>query len=142
MNLPNLQHPVSVVISQIQRGVAEQDPDYRELVQSIKGAPERAADIVCVGQVKWTESTSLVVTRLGEQTEADGYVLFRYVDLRAVGITNLHLNDIIKSMGSGANKQSNYLFIVKLEPCVHIPTFGGATMVKAWFKDRDPSRQQ
>jgi hypothetical protein len=141
MSLPRLQHPVAIVISQIRLGVAEQDPDYRELVQSLKSSPERAPDITCVGQVKWNSSSTLVVTRIGDQTDVDGYVLFRYADLRAAGITQLNINDIFKSMGSGANQQSAYIFIVKLEPCVHIPLYGGATMVKAWFKDRDPSRR-
>lgn len=137
---PNLQHPVPVTISQIMRGAAEQDPDYRELVQATKGAPERTPDVVCPGQVKWNAKDAIEVASQGAIERADGYVVFRTADLRSVGIIALNINDVIKRIGSGPNVQDTYVYIIKLEPFGHYPSTGGASLIKAWFKDRAPSR--
>lgn len=137
---PNLQHPVPVVISQLIRAAAPQDNDYRELLQSVKGTPERGPDITCPGQVKWNAKDAVEVEIEGVVQRADGYVLFRTDQLRAAGITQLNVNDIIRSMGYGPNKQTAQLYIIRLEPMGHYGDAGGATLMKAWFKDRAPAR--
>lgn len=138
--IPNLQHPVPVTIAQIVRGAAEQDAGYRELVQAVKSAPERAPDVSCPGQVKWNAKDAVEVTIGGVVERADGYVVFRTVDLRAVGISQLQVNDIIRSMGYGPNQQTAQVYIIKLEPFGHYADAGGAALIKAWFKDRAPAR--
>ncbi len=132
--IPNLQHPIPIDIVQVVRGTAPQDPDYREPVQVVKYAPA----VTCQGQVKWGEAIGLDVTRIGTQDDSDGYVVFRTVDLRMVGIT-LHINDRITAFGAGADRLERMVFIVKLEPMAH-SRGGGATMLKAHFKDRQPTR--
>lgn len=134
--IPNLIHPTPITIQQLTRGAAPEDPDYREPVQTAA----YAAAVVVPGQVKWKASKALRLDRGGTIDGSDGYVLFRTVDLQAVGITELHINDKITQFGTGANAVQRQVYIVMLEPNGHYPDAGGATMVKAYIKDRQPAR--
>lgn len=134
--IPNLLHPTPITLQQLVRGAAPQDPDYREPVQ----APSYAAPLVVPGQVKWKTSHGLRLERGGTVDDSDGYVLFRTVDLRAAGVTTLHINDRILQFGVDDNAVQRQVYITRLEPLGHYPDAGGATLVKAHFKDRQPSR--
>lgn len=134
--IPNLIHPTPITMQQIMRGAAVEDPDYRELVQTaVYGAA-----VIVPGQVKWKSSQAFRLERGGTLDGSDGYVLFRIVDLQAAGITELHINDKITQFGTGANAIQRQVYIVMLEPNGHYPDNGGATMVKAYVKDRQPAR--
>lgn len=142
MPIPNLLHPVPVSIQQIDKTDQDVsggdgtwfDHDFREPVQQVADA---VAGVVQVpGQVKWGMDEKLMATLSGALAEADGYVLFRYVDLEANSIT-LKQNDRFTKLG----KIDVDVYIIGLRPEGHYTDVGGATLVKAFFKDRQPSRQ-
>lgn len=133
MNNPNLIHPVRVVIQQLSNAGIVVDDDYRETLQG----GGHSAPITTRGQIKWGKDEGLELQRRGVSIDADGYVLFRTIDLRSAGITAINLNDRFLSFGNGPNMLSAKVFVVHLEPVAHYGDAGGATMVKAWFKDRD-----
>lgn len=141
MPIPNLLHPVPVLVQQINKvdqTVSSDgtwfDDDFREPVQHVADAT--AGEIQVPGQVRWGMDEKLRATLTGAMAESDGYVLFRYVDLEAKSI-ELKQNDRITKLG----KIDVDVYIVGLRPEGHYSDIGGATLVKAFFKDRQPSRQ-
>jgi hypothetical protein len=133
MAQPRLIHPVPVTIEQLDLAETIQDDDYREPVQQ---AARKAKVTSVKGQPRWEGSKELEFTKGGVQQKADGYVLFRYVDLEAAGVT-LSDNDRFTLIG----KQVTDVYIVQLQPVAHYSDKGGATLLKAFFMDRQPSRQ-
>lgn len=132
MTVPNLLHPVPVVIQQLDMAATTQDPDYREPIQQAS----RKIKTTVPGQVKWEGDKELTFNKGGVQQKADGYVLFRYVDLEAASIT-LRDNDRFTKIGN----LDTDVYVMKLLPNSHYEDQGGATLVKAFFADRQPSRQ-
>ncbi len=135
--LPNLIHPIPVEIRQLLRSETIVDPDYMEPIQQA----ELAEPVIAPGQVKWSMDERLRATLIGAESEAEGYVLFRRIDLRARGVAELKQNDRITAMGIGPNRRAVDLYIVGLRFEGHYPDQGGAALLKAFFKDRDPSKQ-
>lgn len=130
MVLPRLLHPVDIVIQQINRAGTRQDDDYREPIQRTT----RHANKTVPGQVKWESEREESDQPIGVVEEANGYVLFRYVDLNAKSVTLAIGDKFIKT----GNVDTN-VYIVRLEPCGHYADQLGPTMVKAHFLDRQPS---
>lgn len=132
MPIPNLLHPVPVTLRTLDRASTVFDPDYKEQLQrEARGEP-----VVCPGQVAWVSDQARNMGPGGASEDSDGYVLFRYVDLGARGIT-LKREDQITSLGTLAVD----VYIVRLTPQGHYSDTAGPTLVKAWFKDRQPARQ-
>jgi hypothetical protein len=132
MPLPNLIHPVPVVIRQIDKANTAYDEEYREPIQRVA----RRNNTTLPGQVKWANDKRVQYTRGGNRYDADGYVLFRYVDLASVGIT-LNINDRFMEIGGLAVD----VYIKHFQPQGHYPDAGGPTLVKAFFGDKDPAKQ-
>ena len=130
--IPNLIHPVPITIRQLSKSNTLMDEDFREPIQQAI----HSSDKTLLGQISWNAENAMDFTTGGVQESSDGYVLFRYVDLEAVGVT-LHNNDRIIKLGN----IDVDLYIVRMKPCGHYPDASGATMVKAYFVDRQPSRQ-
>lgn len=136
MVLPNLIHPVPITLELINRAGTSIDPDIGEPIQRAA----RAVPIVCPGQVKWVAKNSLRMAFGGMVEDADGYVVFRRVDLRALGVTDLQMNDRITAMGAGTGLYAGEWYITRTEPFGHWQDQGGAALLKAWFKDRNPAK--
>lgn len=135
--LPNLLHPVPVTIKQLSRAASVVDPDYQEPVQQAVLGPA----VVAPGQVKWGMDERLRASLIGPEQESEGYILFRRIDLRALGIAELKQNDRIVAIGVGPNARAVDLYITGLRFEGHYPDQGGAALVKAFFRDRNPSKQ-
>ena len=131
MPLPRLLHPVPIQIQQISTATTEYDHDAREPIQFAQRQTVKTVQ----GQVQWGAAMSEQHTRGGAVESADGYVLLRYVDLQAQGIT-LQREDRFVKLGN----ETTDLYINRLVPVGHYPDAGGATMVKAFFDDRGPTR--
>ena len=129
---PRLIHPVPVVIEQFLPSQTIVDDDFREPVQHAA----RAAQVTVDGQPKWGADESSQPTRGGVEEGSDGYVLFRYKDLDDAGVT-LKRSDRFVSIG-GLNTD---VYITRLRPEGHYTDQGGPTLIKAFFADRQPSRQ-
>ncbi len=124
-------------IEQIKRTTSVMDADYQEPVQQAVRGPR----ITCPGQVNWSMDDRTRASLIGAERESEGYVLFRRRDLRALGIAELQQGDRIVSMGAGANARAVDVYIVGLRFEGHYPDQGGPALVKAFFKDRSPSKQ-
>lgn len=133
MPIPNLIHPIPIVFRQINESTTIYDEHHREPVQQSRWG----SSITVNGQIKWAEEKSLTITVNGKILNADGYVLFRYIDLTAKGVT-LKGNENITKIGA-----TNYdLYVLKLRPTASYDDVGGSTMVKAFFEDRQPKRKK
>lgn len=132
MVLPNLIHPIAIVIEQITTGGTIYDPDTREPIQQAA----RAARVTCPGQVSWTLDKSYRPEPQGPQEESIGYIMFRYADLNALGIT-IKREDRFAKMGW----QDTDVYVTKVQPMGHYPDQNGASLVRCYFKDRQPSKQ-
>jgi len=130
--IPNLLHPVPITIQQQDAPNTKVDDIFREPVQQ----SARKAKVVLQGQVKWGQDESLVPGKGGPKEDSDGYVLFRYVDQSTVGVT-LKRGDRFTKLG----KIDVDVYIVSIEPMGHWQDQGGATLFRAYFKDRQPGKQ-
>lgn len=140
MPIPNLLHPTAITIQVLSRTTTIQDDDYREPVQQA----DRGADFVCPGQVAWTSDELMNADTLGANESSAGYIVFRLADLRAITKQSdfrLKQNDRFLKLGTGPNAIEVDLYITDLRYGGHWPDQGGATIVKAFFKDRFPSKQ-
>lgn len=131
MPMPNLIHPVPIEIEKIDSGETIMDEDYREPVQQSR----RAAKITVNGQVKWGMEKGLSAASGGPEEHYDGYVLFRYTDLTAASVL-IERNDRFTSI-DGIETD---VYVIRLKPMGHYPGLG-ATLVRAYFLDRQPTRQ-
>jgi hypothetical protein len=132
MTYPNLLHPVPVEIDQVDRGTTIYDHDAREPIQQAA----RKSRVVVQGQVKWEEQYAEGHTRSGTVEGALGYVLFRQVDLDAQSVV-LQRGDRFGKIGTRATD----VYVTSLRPVGHYPAYAGHTMLKAFFSDRQPSKQ-
>lgn len=130
--IPRLLHPVPVTIEQIDRGETLYDEDAREPIQQAA----RKVSKTIPGQVKWFSQFDDKPTRAGTIENASGYVLFRQVDLTAYAV-ELATEDRFSRIGT----RDTDVYVVSLRPVGHYPDQGGHTMIKAFFKDRQPSKQ-
>lgn len=133
MPIPNLLHPVPIVLQQLDTSNTVYDDDYREPVQQAS----RVSNTTLSGQVKWIHDDAMAHSRGGVRGDESGYVLFRYTDLAAASVT-LRQNDRFITIGGVETD----VYITRVRPMGHYPDQGGPTMVRAYFRDRQPSRQR
>lgn len=132
MPIPNLLHSAAITLVQKAPAASDMDVLAREPIQSVAYAAPR----ILRGQPNF-QSLGLVAEykRGGPVINTNGYVLFRYVDLNAAGVTLAHGDRIIQIGHLVVD-----IYIERLEPTAPYPDQNGHTMVKAHCKDRAPSR--
>ena len=131
MPIPNLINPIDVKIEQIDKSSTFYDDDVREEIQIVR----RRTTVTMKGQVKWDFEMSLKPGAGGAQEDASGYALFRFIDLDAKGIQIERGDRFIELGGRPAN-----VYVVKTQPTATYGDTNGPTMLKAFFSDREPSR--
>ncbi len=129
MVIPNLQHPVPIDVVSLDLANTIQDDDHRETVQQTA----TTTTLGVPGQVKWY-AEEMEIDAGGRKVKATGYILFRYLDLTARSVT-LKFNSRFTKIGN----ITCLVYVVNLAPLGHYPDQGGATMVKAFFHDRQPA---
>jgi hypothetical protein len=134
---PNLLHPIPIEIEQIDRSGTIVDDDYREEVQVVA----RSAAVTVPGQVKWGAHDRATLSALGADAHSDGYVVFRRDQLRAAGVEDMRQGDRLLAFGAVPNRIEVNVFVEKVQPFAHYGPFGGATLVRVFFRDRSPARQ-
>ncbi len=132
MPIPRLIHPISVTIQRRDLASTVVDNDFREPIQQAA----RFSDVVVKGQIKFFTQEELNVERGGSVIDSTGFVLFRYHDLGKAGI-EININDRFIKLG----KIEVDYYVVRIESKGHWPDRGGATLVRCYFQDRTPSRQ-
>jgi len=132
MVLPRLIHPIKVTIQRRNLGATHMDDDFREPIQHAA----RLTDVVAKGQIKFFTQEELNVERGGAQIDSTGFVLFRYFDLKKLGI-EVKIGDRFTKLG----KIEVDYYVVRIESKGHYQDRGGATLVRCYFQDRTPSKQ-
>jgi hypothetical protein len=128
---PNLIHPVAIKIIQWNSSDTMYDDEAREPIKQVITYPE----ITVSGQVSWTVKDQVTLELNGIKLSSRGYILFRHSDLLAQDIT-LKSEDKITKIGW----RTVCLFIISLTDAAHYSDRNGATLLKAYFSDREPSR--
>lgn len=136
MVLPRLLHPIPTEIQSRAPATVSQDQGYREPVQTIG----RSATFTILGQWKWFSSRELRMNKSGAEEGEDGYVLLRMIDLAAQS-KKIARGDRIVGYGAGRGRVDLDVEVVKLRYEGHYPDQVGPALVKAFFSDRQPSRQ-
>lgn len=136
MVLPRLIHPIPTDIQSFDPQSTIQDDGYEEPVQIV----EYGTTFTVNAQWKWFSDKELQSQNYGAEEKSDGYVLMRRVDLLALG-QSIKRGDRIGAYGVGANRLETDLYITKVRHEGHYPDQGGPALVKAYFSDRQPSRQ-
>jgi hypothetical protein len=130
MPIPNLIHPIDVKLEQIDKASTFYDEDAREEIQIVN----RASTVTLKGQVKWDFEMSLSAHKGGAGEDASGYVLFRFVDLDALSIEIKRGDRFVEFGGREAN-----VYVIRTQPTATYDDVNGATLLKAFFSDRQPS---
>lgn len=134
MPIPRLIHKVRCVYRESRSAATAMDNDAREAIQSVGYGKETNI----VGQPSFKSlGDAAQYKRGGVQVETNGYILFRFVDLRSRRIT-LKTGDRFLQVGHF----SVDIYVERLEPTAHYGDQNGATMVKAHCRDRMPARQK
>ncbi len=133
MPVPAPIHFVAITVEQIDRAATIFDPDAREPIQHAN----RKTQTIIPGQPHWGSLERLRVEAGGPSSDAQGWVTFRFHDLDALGLS-LQINDRFVQMG----RLSTEVYIVRLEPKAPYPDQNGASLLRAWFADRAPSKER
>jgi len=126
---PDLIHPIPVEINQIDKDSTEWDDNAREAVRTIA----RPAVIKLSAQVSWSIKDDPNPEKMGISEEARGYLLFLRKDLLNRSIT-ISRGDKISKIGHDTVE----LYVLGLTPAGHYPDQGGASLLQAYFGDRNP----
>jgi hypothetical protein len=128
---PNLLFPIYCHLQLLNRGETLYDEDLREPIQS----ESMDQTIILPGQVMWTGQGKLDETASGPTEQSDGYVIFKYVDLRMRSV-ELKREDRIIRLGFVVCD----LYITGFQPIAHWPDLNGPGLLKAMFRDKQKSR--
>lgn len=126
---PRLIHPIPVTLELLNSAATRFDPDTKEPIVSASRSEQKLQ-----AQVRWFRKDQLRGRDTGPRREADGYLLFRASDLETKGIT-IKTGDKITRIGKQAYL---HLYVEELRPMGHYPDQGGAGLLRADFRDREP----
>jgi hypothetical protein len=128
---PNLIHPINCTLERIDKAATIYDEDAREPVQRAS----RFDAIQISAQPHWFSERELQTLAQGPNDSSRGYLLFRYVDLLSAGIM-VQINDRVTMQGHLPTE----VYITRTQPMGHYPDQNGASLLKAWFTDRNPAK--
>lgn len=131
----DLIEPIAVEIEQIDKDATQYSTGpsgRREPVNQVK----RKAKITMEAQVVFGDRDQRgIATNLGTDEQVKGYILVRYSDLQAQGVTLQRGDRIVKL---GQLPQELYLMHSQGDPAAHFTGIAGFTLVKFHFMDRKP----
>lgn len=136
MPLPNLLHPLTTDFQSFDPDNTIQDDGYNEPVQTVSYGEKFSVP----GQWKWFSSGDLRMQKYGAEEGEDGYVLVRPIDLRSIG-KEIKRGDRIIGYGSGVARYDLDVYVVRVRPEGHYPSLNGPGLLKVFFSDRQPERQ-
>ena len=133
MPVPNLIHPVLCTIQPLDRVTTLMDMEFREPLPSER----RLANVVIQAQVRWFGMSERHRENVGGSQVSKGYLLFRLKDLTDSGYSP-KVGDLVLHMGSQTNIN---MYLESFEDRGHYPDQQGPTMRRAYFTDREPTRE-
>lgn len=128
---PNILFPVFCHIQPLSREETHYDEDLREPIQS----EVYGSTIILPGQVMWTNQSKLSPSPYGATEQSDGYIVFKYTDLRRKRLEIKREDRIIKIGFLEVD-----LYVVGLQPIAHYADQRGPGLLKALFRDRQNTR--
>lgn len=128
--IPRLLHPITVVVEKFSSASTVYDEDAYEPVKQAS----RSESVTLPAQVLWGTKDGVEPSTLGLQDTDDGYVLFRKLDMDAIGYKPQR-RDRITSIGTLTGLK---LYITGVRPRGHYPDQGGYSLWQCNFKDRAP----
>lgn len=129
--IPNLIHPVTITIEQIDKSNTNYDPYFKEST----GKTTRKKRIELQGQVKYQQAQNAVAGGGGLSQSHDGYILFRVDQLNELEVTLKH-GDLVVSIGDAPFQRVANLYLHRFNDVGHYTDVGGSTLLKAFFMDR------
>lgn len=139
--MTRLLHPLPVYVQQIDRsGTPKFDANLAEPI----GQVERwHKPIRLLGQVKLDDLDDPTASPGGiiEESSPRSYIAFLTKDLHRVGIT-LQRGDRIIQIGDAPNATEVDYYITHFRHLAHYHQAKGNTLIRAYFRDRHPSRQR
>lgn len=137
MPAPRLIHPVPIWVKKIDRDFTPiSDPNLHEFIGQVR----RERKVKLYAQIGQPSVTPKASSGGILETEA-GYILVLTAALRNADVA-LERGDQIVQIGEGPAARQTDLYITRLEWLGHYNQASGHTMLKAYFADRQPSRQQ
>lgn len=136
--MPRLIHPIKVQIKKAEKSVTFYDDDLHEPIGQVK---REEKPVSVWAQIKDLDEDDPQPASGGILETSRGYILMRIVDLKRAHLT-IERGDQIVQIGEGANARIVNFYITKFQHRGHYPQAKGNTLLKAWFVDRHPSRQQ
>jgi hypothetical protein len=112
------------------------DPDTKEPI----GKVARNTYNELYAQISW-KNEKTEVTIGGKKYVFDGYCLFLKKDLDDKGIT-IGEGDQVVRMGEGNAEVTVSLYVDAIQRRGHNPIYGGHTLIKAWFNEKQPVRHK
>ena len=126
---PDLVHPIPVEIEQIDKSSTDWDDDAREAIRTVA----RTAVKKLNAQISWSVKDDPNPEKMGISEETRGYLLFKKKDLSGESVT-ISRGDKISKIGHDIVE----LYVTGLIPVGHYPDQGGASLLQAYFGDRNP----
>ena len=144
MAVPNLQNPIKVDISRIDRTETIWDNVLRENINIIKRRPGFSIDAQVVYRKVFVKGSLDAPDMDGQMGEglggavlnSDGYILLRVKDLELKSLTmnDIERGDKITKIGQ---LDTNY-YVVGKRPAAQYSDQGGFTLIAVFFEDRNP----
>lgn len=135
MPIPNLIHPIAVVVEKINRTAQAVDPDTRApLIGASGGASDR---VTFKAQVYFYKRNVPTMKEAGMAIDTKGTITARIADLRRAGIT-LARGDKVVQLGGGVNAISCVYWLTSDKPMASYDDVNGFTLIKWEFSDRCP----
>lgn len=134
---PRLIHPIPVYIRQKDVDyTAAYDHNLREPIGQVR-REQKPVRLVAQIQEGLTDRARAEIGGVSENS--DGYILFRTSDLYDKRF-DIQRGDRIVQIGEGRNQRNVDYYIVALKYMGHYQSAKGATLVRAYYEDRHPSR--
>lgn len=127
MPLPNLIHPINVMISPITPATTVYDVDAREPLRAVA----RLTSVTIPAQVSWSVRSDMLPQGIAER--ASGYLTCRQIDLATMGYSPVPGDKI-----AGLGHSTSLVFVIHVEPLAHYPDQNGSSLVRLYFGDRRP----
>jgi hypothetical protein len=134
-----LLHPVAVYLRKSDKEqTAVMDDRLHEPVGQVR---RDRKPIKLVAQINDGRTKDPAASSGGVVESSDGYLLFRTKDLRAARV-EVERGDRIVQIGDPPNDHEVDYYITKLKYMGHYPDKSGASLVRAYYEDREPSRHR
>lgn len=132
-------HPITVFLRKADKEqTAVMDDDLHEPVGQVR---RKLKPIKLVAQIADGKTKDALPSSGGVILESDGYLLFRTKDLRGAR-TTVEIGDRVVQIGEKPNDHAVDYYITKLKYLGHYPNHKGASLVRAYYEDREPSRHR